>query len=184
MAVVTVTHADKSKSDKDRVYFGGRHNWQDAYYVSTKIPVPAVGSIIDATTVSKDFNGKTTWFLNAWKPASGVPHEAVQGTRVVAGSGGGGTLAIHVPVKGWDIPTGDLSRFVSNVIGSAIAAELIRVPPDMGPWIAEAYRVLEAVRSGKILDWSFTLADTMQESGDEPVDPQSGEPEFDDDIPF
>ena len=152
--IVTVTYQDRSKSGKDRVYFDGKNNWQEAFYVGQKCNgVPPMGATIDADTSSKDFNGHTTWFLNRWKP---VNQSAPQ------------TSASAPPQKfiaGWDIPTGDLSRFVSNVIGSAIAAGLIEEPQQLMVWVAGAYRAAESLRSGKVEDFNDPIPQFHEDQG-------------------
>lgn len=178
--IVTVTHQDTSKNGKPRVYFGGKNNWQDAYYVGARIDTPKVGMTIDAVTASKNFDGSEVWFLNGWKEVSSKAAPTSEGAS--------GALKHQTsPAKpaGWDIPTGDLSRFVSNVVGSAIAASLIQKPEDMHPWIAATYRALEAVREGKPLDFDdpaprMTLAPVLESfSGPDPSEEQG----FDDDEP-
>lgn len=177
---VTVTKADKSKNGKDRVFFDNRHNWQDAYYVSAKCAVPAVGQVIEPETSSKDFNndGKLTWFLNAYKPAGSVNANTAAVLSAELGK------KVEIKDKGWDIPTGDLSRFVSNVLGSAIAANRIEFPSEMAPWIAAAYRALEGLRAGKPLETDELLLplapDSTEDQGYDPEDPGFEE----DPIPF
>lgn len=182
MAIVTVTKTDKTQKGKDRVYFDNRHGWVDAFYVGQRCPLPQVGQTIDPLTSSKDFNGdgKLTWFLNDWKPANGVPQTPNQTLPPQTGGApktGGDTR------KGWAIDYGDLSRFVSNVVGSAIAANRIEKPSDMAPWIASAYRALEAVREGKILDFDDEPPALMElPEGPDPTEEQGQE--FEEEIPW
>lgn len=174
--IVTVTYQDKSKSGKDRVYFDGKNNWQESFYVGQQCNgVPPMGATIDADTSSKDFNGHTTWFLNRWKPvnqsANGVPRT---------------DSAPSAPpqkfIAGWDIPTGDLSRFVSNVIGSAIAAGLIKAPTDIAAWVAASYDAGNALKSGKVEHFNdpvpkFVEPDPTEEQGFD-------DPPYDEPVPF
>lgn len=148
MPIVKVTHQDQSKAAKPRIYFDNKNNWQDAIYIGQRCNgIPPVGSMIEADTSSKTFSdGRTTWFLNSWKLATSSPLPEVCGNGAILS----GNKIVSV---GWDIPTGDLSRFVSNVVGNAIAAKLIVGPGDMAPWIAAAYRSLEALRAGKPIDF-------------------------------
>ena len=165
--IVTVTYQDKSKSGKDRVYFDGKNNWQEAFYVGQKCNgVPPMGATIDADTSSKDFNGHTTWFLNRWKPVnqSANPQSSASAPP-------------QKFIAGWDIPTGDLSRFVSNVIGSAIAAGLIKLPTDIAAWVAASYDAGNALKSGKVEHFNdpvpkFVEPDPTEEQGfDDDSDP-------------
>lgn len=160
----TVTKADTSKGGAPRVYFDHKHDWKDAYYVSKKIEAPAVGAVIEANTASSDYQGKTYWYLNGWKEANGAATPNA-------------TLGKVTPVKGWNIDAGDLSRFASNVIGSAIEAELITDPEQIGVWIAAAYRAGEQLRSGKVQDFNDPLPEFGATGGlNGPVD--DGEPSF------
>jgi hypothetical protein len=134
VGIVKVTHSDTSKNGKARVYFDGKNNWQDAIYVGQGCLCPPVGSMIEPQTSSRDFNGKTVWFLNGYREATkwaGTPLAAPSQLPV-----------IDAPVKareGWDVLPGDLSRLVSNVVGSAIAAGLIKQPIDIHRWAKSAY---------------------------------------------
>lgn len=178
MAILTVTKTDQSNNGKPRVYFGGKNDWKDAYYIGNKCNgIPEVGTVIDANTSSKRFNNSKydTWFLDNWKPASnGNGHATeIQQTANPAAK----TYQQLAKPAGWAIDYGDLSRFVSNVVGSAIAANLIQKPADMAPWIASAYRALEAVRDGKILDFDdepparMRMPDPSEPQGFDPEDP-------------
>lgn len=198
---VTVTKTDKTQKGKDRVYFDNRHGWTDAYYVGQKCPIPAVGQLIDPMTSSKDFdgNGKLTWFLNDWKPVT-HPIEDKDGISVdpalakkypeVGDVRRYGAVVTERP-KGWAIDYGDLSRFVSNIVGSAIAANLIKQPSDLAPWIAYSYRALEAVREGKPIDFDDPVSKIVipEEEAPDPTEPQGyeeGDPgiQSDEDIPW
>lgn len=143
--IVTVTNIDQSKSGKTRVFFDGRNDWQAAVYLGQKCNgCPPKGARIEADTSSKTFeDGKTVWFLNRWKaiPASQQPILAPQ-------------MANQKPPAGWDIQSGDLSRFASNVVGQAITAGLITTPSQVAPWTAAAYRAAEDLRSGRVKDFS------------------------------
>ena len=150
MPRVTVTKIDVSTKGKPRVYFDNKHNWQDAVYIGQDCgPPPPVGWIIDADTSSKRFqNAKSdTWFLNRWTAAQQQVAPAKQ------------ELAPAQQQLGWDIPTGDLSRFASNIVGQAITAGLIKKPGDVAGWTAAAYRAAECLRSGKVQDFDDELPD-------------------------
>ena len=170
MPTYTVTKTDVSSKGKPRVYFDNRHAWQDAYYVSPNIQSPEVGMTIEADTASQTFAGAkgATWFLNGWKPkdVSGLAPSVVQEYREKI-----------KPSKGWAIEPGDLSRFASNVVGSAIEAKLIEKPEDVEVWAAAAYRAAESLRTGNIKDFNDVVPDL---SRPDPVEPQSyGEEEED-----
>jgi hypothetical protein len=197
MTVVTVTHADQSKAGKQRIYVGGKNNWQDAVYVGQRCAsVPPVGATIDANMSSKTFpDGRQMWFLNSWQPVNGVAPQQSTGNyppQLTSAPGLGVPAANPQPAPakaGWDIPTGDLSRFVSNVVGSAIAANLINTPSEIAQWVGASYRAAESLRSGDVPEFDsdvprFTEPDPVLYPPD-PAAPQ-GEDEFegDESIPF
>ena len=180
MPTYTVTKTDVSSKGKPRVYFDNRHAWQDAYYVSPNIQSPEVGMTIEADTASQTFAGAkgATWFLNGWKPkdVSGLAPSVVQEYREKI-----------KPSKGWAIEPGDLSRFASNVVGSAIAANLIKTPTDLHPWIATAYSALQGLREGKPVDFEdkFPMDFVESRERDNEDDRFDGDPgPAADDIPF
>jgi hypothetical protein len=150
--IVTVTKADVSKNGAPRVYFDNKHAWSDAYYLGKRTEAPAVGVTIDADTSSSEFKGKVYWYLNKWKIAT---TDKPVGTDPPVQSATKPQTQILPPVvsKHWMIDYGDLSRFVSNVVGSAIAAGLIKRPTDIHPWIAAAYSALQGLREGKPVDF-------------------------------
>jgi len=148
MGIVTVTKHDQSQNKKDRVYFDNKHNWQDAFYVKQGLYLPPVGMTIDADTSSSEFRGQTYWYLNGFKEVKGAPVSAPPTSR------GNGQSAPQSPPmqpgRGWnDVPTGDLSRFVSNVVGSAIAAGLIKDPKEVYRWVEAGYEAGQAMRTGQ-----------------------------------
>jgi hypothetical protein len=196
MAVVTVTHADQSKAGKQRIYVGGKNNWQDAIYVGQRCAsVPPVGATIDANMSSKTFpDGRQMWFLNSWAPVNGSQPQQVQQNS----SGQGGDPRAYpgqpgnpsqpnpnfpqAPIAkpaGWDIPTGDLSRFVSNVIGSAIAANLIKTPSDISMWVGASYRAAESLRSGDVPEFDSDVPRFVEPDPAERQGFEEGDPGFD-----
>jgi hypothetical protein len=215
MTVVTVTHADQSKAGKSRIYVGGKNNWQDAIYVGQRCAsVPNVGSTIDANMSSKTFaDGRQVWFLNSWVPVNGAQPSGQppvstpsQGNTLgqVAPAGmqtapyppgaptppfhqGGQNLQVKAPA-GWDIPTGDLSRFASNIVGQAITAGLIKTPEQVAAWTWAAYKAAEALRSGKVDELMYENEPIPDLSGGTDPAAQQGadEEEFEGDssIPF
>jgi hypothetical protein len=198
MAVVTVTHADQSKSGKQRIFIGGKNNWQDGIYVGQRCAsVPPVGATIDANMSSKTFpDGRQMWFLNSWAAVDGRQNGAVNSPQSAAnnpagsipapggaqgdatGSSTGALRVAPAPtIKGWpDLPTGDMLRWVSNVVGSAIAAQLIRTPSDIAQWVGASYRAAESLRSGDVPEFDsdvprFTEPDPADRQGFEEGDP-------------
>ena len=187
--IVTVTSMDTSSKGKTRIYFNGRGNWQDAHYLGARCVAPEIGMTIDADVSGKDFrnDGKMTYFLNSWKPApaaNGAAQQPPQGP-IVPGP------AVFVPAPkavGWpDLPTGDMLRWVSNVVGSAIAANLIKTPSDIAQWVGASYRAAESLRSGDVPEFDsdvprFTEPDPVLY----PPDPAEGQgyEEGDESIPF
>jgi hypothetical protein len=165
--IVTVTHTDKSKQGKDRVYFGGNNHWQDAYYVGT-CPVPQVGATIEADTSSKQFNGAAfpTFFLNSWTLKT--PQEAPKPI-----------IPTH---EGWEIPGMNAAQLVSNVLATAITAGLIKYPSDIGAWSNAAQGALHRLRDGKFEAQDVVHGSYTEQGPDPTVD--QGHPDFEDDIPF
>lgn len=171
MALMTVTKISKARSGKPLVYFDNRHGVNDAYIVADGCTVPQERLIIDADTKSWEYRGNTYWGLNDWKPVRGTPATPV--------AGNGQTKPVESPaqtLKGWDVLPGDLSRFVSNVIGSAIEAKLILKPGDINAWTVAAYRSAQRMTDGSYAsEWP---------EGPDPAT-HSGNPDPDeDDIPY
>jgi hypothetical protein len=190
MTVVTVTHADQSKAGKQRIYVGGKNNWQDAIYVGQRCAsVPSVGATIDAQMTSKTFqDGRTTWFLNSWQPVNGAPTPYALGQ---ASQPYVSTPSQQAPAKqelapaqqrlGWpDLPTGDMLRWVSNVVGSAIAANLIKTPSDISMWVGASYRAAESLRKGDVPEFDsdvprFVEPDPAEQQGHDEGEPPYGD---------
>jgi hypothetical protein len=185
-----VTKSDASKSGAPRVYFDNKHDWADAFYVSKKIEAPVVGRTIDAETASSNFQGKTYWYLNSWKPVE-MPVAQISPMVNPPGPSPAVTYQVHQepskPPSGWPIEAGDCSRFVSNVLGSAIAAGLVKRPTDIHPWVATAYTALQGLRAGKPVDFddAMRLPDPVEPGG---YDDEEGSGRFDGDpgpeVPF
>jgi len=187
MPTVIVTKIDTSKNGKPRVYFENKHNWQDSYYIGNKCNgIPTVGQQIEADTSQVTFpNAKgPTWFLNSWKPvqAQQVAQQMTQGQQIQTPAING--TYTPKPVMGWpDVPTGDLSRFVSNIVGQAITAGLIKAPTDIAPWVAAAYRGAEDMRSGKVKDFDAPIPQFVHPDDPGP-DPAEDHGYDDDSVPF
>ena len=95
------------------------------------------------------------------------------------------TFASAPTIKGWsDLPTGDMLRWVSNVVGSAIAAQLIRTPSDIAQWVGASYRAAESLRSGDVPEFDSDVPRFIEP--DPVAEQQQGEDEFegDESIPF
>lgn len=168
---VRVTKIGKSSKGRPIAYFDGRHGQTDGFLVGNKCTAPQEGMLIEPDTSSSENQGKTYWWLNDWKPIKDSPAQAV--------GAAGRSAVVDAPkeaLKGWDVLPGDLSRFVSNVIGSAITAGLIKEPSDIRVWSRSAYRAAQSMREG------FT-----EEEGPDPST-HAGEPDRDDfddrSIPF
>lgn len=173
--VVKVTHTDQSQNGKARVYFDGRNGWKDAYYVKQGLYLPTIGETIEIETHAWTPPGKNNaiWYLDSYKQVK-APGAEMPPRRTDAPSNGqyAPQEALTQPQKGWPIQSGDLSRFVSNVIGSAIAAGLIKEPQDMERWAMKAYDVGDSLVSGdyekrqKGPDPSTHAGDPGREDGD------------------
>jgi hypothetical protein len=211
MAVVKVTKIGRAKSGKYIAYFDNRHGQTDCYLVSDKIAVPPEGVTIEADTNSWDFRGTTFWGLNSWKEVKGqaAPQQspassgnanqnAAQQPLPQNGSSGNGALNrltdgiaknpslpfINVPAKlaGWDIQSGDLSRYASNIVASAITAGLIKEPAQVVSWAAAAYTSGNSLREGlfvRSIPAGIGAPDPNENQGQDMDDP-----DFDDKIPF
>jgi hypothetical protein len=205
MPRVTVTKVDKSTKGKDRVYFDNRHNWQDSIYIGQACGTPpSVGMVIDADTSSTRFqNAKSdTWFFNRYSVVQGpitAGGAAQQTNQIRPGSDSGQIGSINMqgpqagyipppakPPAGWDIPTGDLSRFVSNVIGSAIAANLIKTPSEIAQWVGASYRAAESLRSGEVPEFDSDVPRFVEPDAAEQQQTEQGgfEEEDNSGIPF
>jgi hypothetical protein len=161
MQIYTVTHADKSKNGKDRVFFNGKNEWQDAFYLSPKCPMPPMGAKIEANTHSwRPPNGKSDmWFLDDFRLASDQPPiEEVKATVAASAATGDAREKFNEREA--------KARLVSNVLGSALAALRLQKPEELMPWGKEAMKVADMIFA-------------------EPAMPKARIPgaEFDDDLP-
>ena len=145
MSIVRVTKIGKSRSGKPIAYFDNRHGQTDGYLLGAKCPTPQEGMTIEADTKSWVYQGKTYWGLESWKLVEASPQS--RNYLPHPDRGNGQSPPTEAPV-GWDIQSGDLSRFVSNVVGSAIAAALIKEPVDLHRWVKSAYEAAESLRNG------------------------------------
>lgn len=139
MAVsVKITHMDRSKSGKTRVYFDGRNDWRDAFYVGNKCDVPPVGAEIEPDTSSSVFNGNTTWFLNRYKviklpqDLASAPQNAFQTSQIP--STRQANTASEPRQQALSTLFDHELRFISNVVGQAVYAMTIKEPGQIKAW--------------------------------------------------
>lgn len=143
---VTVTKIGKARSGKPIAYFDQKHGQTDGFLVSDKCNVPIEGMVIDADTASSNFKGSTFWWLNGYKVLQASPQS--QGFTPPQGTGNGQSAPVAPPAKGWSIENGDLSRFVSNLVGQAISGGLIKTPAQVMEWTLAGYDAGNALRTG------------------------------------
>lgn len=153
MMTATVTKLDQTKNGKPVVYFDNKHDYKDAYFLGKSMP-PPMGSVIEVDTKASDFNGKTLWFVQSWKFASGQqsapqPMQANPTTYAPAHPQPAPAPSQSVPA-GLLMEPGDVLRFISNVVGQAINAKTIDDPQDIGAWAAEALSVARKLRDGSL----------------------------------
>ena len=180
MQTMKLTHMDQSKRGSWRAYFDGRNDWQNAYYVGQNCPwpLPPIGTELEVDTSSKRFIGAKadTWFLNDFKiKANGAGQQEAQMGKAIGSPAPANDQNKYwnqqtKPQTGWDIPSGDLSRFASNVLGSAIAAGLIKTPHDIAPWTAAAYRAGNDLRTGKVKDFDDADGLAIHADGPDPTE--------------
>jgi hypothetical protein len=165
---VKVTKIGKSGKGKPIVYFDNRHGQTDGYLVNSKCYTPQEGMTIEADTASSSFEGKTFWWLNGWKE---VKSATASGPSQDTGNGRSAPESPQAqPQKGWDIQSGDLSRYASNIVASAITAGLIKSPTDIYAWANAAYKSAEGLRRGDMWQEPQTGPDPSTHAGD-PDDP-------------
>ncbi len=175
MPVVKVTKVGKAASGKPIAYFDGKEGRTDGFLVSDKCHVPVVGMTIDADTKSWEYRGATYWGLNGWRQVTAPNYPSANEVMNRAVD----TIAQN-PSKpfaqtGWDIQSGDLSRYASNIVASAITAGLIKTPSEIAGWAKAAYMSGNALKSG------YAFQDLPDPNEDQDRDPDG----FDDkSIPF
>lgn len=112
----TVQEIGKSNSGKPKVKIEGK------YYSAGRCSIDgmSVGMKVDFSSSTFDWNGKTMYGLESWKPV---------GNGAPAGNGSQGA------------PSDDaVMRFISNCVGQAIAAGTIKEPGDITIWYQAAKR--------------------------------------------
>jgi hypothetical protein len=192
--VVTITHKDTTQNGKDRVYFDGKNDWKDAYYIKQGLYAPSVGSMVEVETHAWTPPGKNVavWYLDSWKaaPASaavGASQRPQAPTPSPArGNGQSAPVEAHAqPLKGWDIQSGDLSRYASNIVASAITAGLIKQPHQIVGWAAAAYTSGNSLREGLFVrKLPSQMADFGDPNENQDRDPDEGRDYSDKDLPF
>lgn len=153
MITATVTKLDQTKNGKPVVYFDNKHDYKEAYFLGKSMP-PPMGAVIEVDTKASDFNGKTLWFVQSWKFASGAqpvntatyaPPAPVQGQAPYISPAPSQSAPAGLPME-----PGDVLRFISNVVGQAINAKTIADPMDITAWAAEALSVARKLRDGSL----------------------------------
>lgn len=196
MPVLTLTKTDTTKTGKTRAYFNGATHWKEAYYLGKDVVLPPIGTVMDCTTVSKRFDGSEfeTWFLQGWAAVNGQ----TPATPAAAPSAPAAYNAPAAPAVGDGLAVGpaDSLRFISNMVGSAIASGAIKSPNDMSAWAAQAFRVVRSIQSGGLLADARTakqtekakqaekVAPSVEDVMPEPPPREEGDPGFSDDVPF
>ena len=131
---------------KPIAYFDNRHGNTDGYLLGAKCPTPPEGATIEADTKSWEYQGKTYWGLESWKLVESSPQ--ARNFAPPQGSVNGQCAPQSPPARGWDIQSGDLSRYASNIVASAITTGLIKDPEDILGWAAVAYVSGQRLRDG------------------------------------
>jgi len=149
MPIMTLTKTDYSKNGKLRAYFDNKHGWKDAYYCGQNAQLPEIGTVMDVNTVAKQFkrddgSESTLWFIQGWG-------KAASGSAPVSAPSAPAAVSTASP-NGLAVQPADSLRFVSNMVGSAIASGAIKAPADMALWAVQAYRIVRAIQNGALLE--------------------------------
>jgi hypothetical protein len=125
---------------------GGRgRQLKDSYLLGDGLDVPPVGSRIEADTSSKEFTPPgssksiTIWWLNDWRLSKDQPEVAE-------------TKAIVQQAEShahWQ-ETEAVLRFLSNVVGNALAALRCQKPEEVALWAKAALEAAQGVLAGRI----------------------------------
>lgn len=115
----------------------GSHNFETGEgvkfhaYIDDGIPTPQAGQVLDVE-------------VEARQSKSGKDYKKVMSINGQRGTGraGGG---FRRGGGGRDGSAYDPRTFVSNVVGQAIAHDLIKTPADIAPWANEAYKVVQGL---------------------------------------
>ncbi|CAB4121284.1 hypothetical protein UFOVP154_11 [uncultured Caudovirales phage] len=162
MPIVTVSKHGQTKSGKPVVYFNNKHDYTDMFFLNDGVQAPPIGATIDALTVSSK-DGRF-WSLKAWGvvPGSQVPPPQPQQAPQ--------QYTTHAPTQapdpspdapvGLPMEPGDALRFISNMVGSAVASGTCKLPADMAPWAVHALKIIRRLRDGTLA--SPDIPDTYQ----------------------
>ena len=160
MPIHTVTKQAQTKAGKPVVYFDNKHDFADGIFLGKTTQMPPMGAQIDANTSSSVFQGKTYWYLNGWA-LTGQTYQSTVPTQQAPVQQ---TAYVPLQKKSVELSEPEL-RFVSNVVGQAITAGTIKSPAGVAPWAAAAYRTLQGLQTGRILDFDDEVP-PMTDEGD------------------
>ena len=135
MPLHTVTKVGKTKNGRDTVYFDNHHAVTDAFMVGNTCNVPPLNATIDADYACKNYQGKDFWWLNAFKvvTAQSTPRWTRSASQTEVIPDPPGSRALSEPEL----------RFISNCVGSALAAGTLKEPAMIGLWAREAYKAIQ-----------------------------------------
>jgi len=141
MPTMLVTGLSHTTKGRPKILAG-----KDSYLLADGLDVPPVGSKIEADTVSKPYTppGKSTpmtiWWMNSWMLAKDQP--AIAETKAI--------VQQAATLEHWP-ETEAVLRFVSNVVGNALAALRCQKPEEVGVWAKAALEAAQGVVKGKIV---------------------------------
>jgi hypothetical protein len=141
MPTLVVTGLSHTPKGRPKIQAG-----KDSYLLGDGLDVPPVGSRIEADTSSKPYTppgtnkSLTIWWLNSWSLAKDQP--AIAETKQIVQQ-----AESHAH---WQ-ETEAVLRFVSNVIGNALAALRCQKPEEVGVWAKAALEAAQGVVKGKIV---------------------------------
>jgi hypothetical protein len=127
--ILTVQEVGQSKSGKPKVKAGGNWYFMGGSRDTGPINPPVVGQTIEARTGSFMIDGKGFLTIEAWR----LPQ---------ANQAGQGPQRQAPPPPAGYIDEASL-RFISNVVGSAIAAGTVKDPGQVNSWFQAAKNALE-----------------------------------------
>jgi len=138
--IVTVQELGQSKSGKPKVK--ANNNW---YFLASDrdtgfIATPGLGQVIEIKSGSFAIDGKTFLTLEAWRPAAAT--SSSQPVQVAA------SQARAMPTQTADMHQAFIGQgFISNVVGQAIVAGLIKSPGQVFDWYNAAKLALEGKKA-------------------------------------
>lgn len=131
--ILTVQELGQSKSGKPKVKAGGNWYFMGGSRDTGPINPPVVGQTIEARTGSFMIDGKGFLTIEAWRLSQASPAPQQPATRPAP--------MPHAPPSGY-IDEASL-RFISNVVGNAIAAGTVKDPGQVNSWFQAAKNALE-----------------------------------------